>query len=334
MAATIKDISEKTNLSISTISKYINGGVVLPQNKLAIDQAIDELGFRVNEFARGLKTNKSKLIGILIPQWHVAFCAQIVTQLESLLRQYGYGVIVCGCGGDEAVGIQVIEFLISKNVDGIITFPTAFSDKDYIPLTASKNIPVVFVDGMPSDLSYDCIMVDNMSAIKNAVSYLIKKGHTRIGVINGPPDSLSAKERLTGYYNAHSDFGLTVDDVLIFNGGYVTDITYKVVKKALASDIKFTALLATNYEMTIGAIIAINEMGINIPDELSLIGFDDLQLAKIIKPKISIVTQPMERIADMIVDTMLMRLNGNGPDAPKIIRLETGFIEGASVKEI
>jgi len=334
VAATIKDIAEKTNLSLATISKYINGGVVLPKNKLAIDQAIDELGFRVNEFARSLKTNRSKLIGILIPQWHVAFCAQIITQVEGLLRQHGYGIIVCDCSGDEAVGVQVVEFLVSKSVDGIITFPTAFSVKDYLPLTTSKNIPVVFIDGMPRDLSYDCVMVDNMNAIKKAVSYLIKKGHERIGVVNGPITSLSAQERLAGYYNAYSEHSLPIDANLIIDGGYATDITYEAVKKALTSDLNFTALLTANYEMTIGAIIAINEIGISIPDELSVIGFDDLQLTQIIKPRISIITQPMECIANMIVDIMLKRLAGNGPDSPQIIRLETGFSEGASVKEI
>ena len=334
MAATIKDISAKTDLSISTISKYINGGTVRPKNKLAIEQAIHEFDFHVNEYARGLRTNKTKTIGVIIPLIHMEFSIQIISHAETILRQSGYGVIVCNFSGNEDAEQQIIDFLINKNVDGIIAFPAPHSSKNRLSTSISKDVPIIYFNSKPNNLPYDCVMIDNMNAVKDATSYLIDKGHTSIGIVNGPVDNTIVQERMMGYLNAFYEKGLHVDDRFYINGDLSVEASYRAVKDALTSGMDITALLATNYEMSVGTTIAIKELGIKIPDDMSVIGFDDLQIMQIIQPKMTLVTQPMKEMAEIIADLTLKRLSGTAPDNPQIVRLKAGFSEGDSVKDI
>jgi len=332
MAATIKDISAMTQLSISTISKYLNGGVLRPANKEKIEQAIIDLDYRVNEFARSLKTNKSMTIGILIPSLNNMFCTQIVSIAEHKFRLHGYSVIVCDTGDDD-IERQVIEFMVNKKVDGIITMPNSLIGDQFI-LPISMNIPIVMFDHRPREMICDVVMIDNAFATKRATEYLINKGHTKIGIIIGPQITLTAQERMLGYRTAYYENNLIVDENHILYGDYSIDGAYEIVKKALSSKLDITALITTNYDMTIGTVIAINELGINIPDELSLIGFDNYQLAQVVKPKISIITQPMDEIGNTVADIMLKRLTGKGPDELQIVKFKTGFIEGDSVMDL
>lgn len=334
MASTIKDISAKTSLSISTISKYINGGSVREKNKIAIDKAIKELDFHVNEFARGLRTNKTKTIGVIIPFVHVEFSAQIVSHIETILREQGYGVIVCNCGGSEEVEKQIIEFLINKNVDGLMAFPTPRSNDRQLAYLAAKDVPIIYFNSKPNNLPHDCVMIDNMNAIRQATTYLIEKGHVKIGIVNGPMDITTAQERMMGYLNAFYEKGLNVNEDYFINGAYSVEQSYQAVKNALSGGMDITAILATNYEMSIGTILAIKELGIVIPDQLSVIGFDDLQIMQILRPRMTLIAQPMKEMAETIANLMLERLGSPLHGKPSVIRLATDFIEGDSVRDI
>ncbi|MFQ9847463.1 MAG: LacI family DNA-binding transcriptional regulator [[Clostridium] leptum] len=141
----MKDIANKTGLGLATISKYLNGGSVREKNRLAIEKAIAELDFTVNEFARSLKTSKSKTIGVLIPELSNVFITSVITVLEDILRQNGYGIIVCDSRTDEERQKDAIEFLLSKMVDGIVMMPVGNDSKCLKP-ALDKKLPVVLVD--------------------------------------------------------------------------------------------------------------------------------------------------------------------------------------------
>ena len=136
MAATIKDIAKKTGLGLATISSYLNGGNVREKNRILIEQAIEELHFEVNEIARGLKTNRTRLIGIIIPELNNPFFAEVVAEMEDILRNHGYATMICDCRTDEKREAEAIEFLKKRRVDGVISMPVA-QNGTWLQLTES-----------------------------------------------------------------------------------------------------------------------------------------------------------------------------------------------------
>ncbi len=334
MAATIKDIARETGLGLATISSYLNGGNVREKNRVKIEEAIEKLHFEVNETARGLKTNRTKTIGIVIPELNNIFCAEILTEVEDLLRGQGYATLICDCRTDEKREKEAVEFLYHRRVDGLIMMPTGKSGQCLKKFFRAGR-PVVLVDRILQDISCDCVLVDNRGAVKEAVNKLIHAGHRAIGMIAGPEEVYTASERLMGYREALQEAEIPEKDALIVRGDYTIRGGMRAVKALTEENPEMTAVFVSNYEMTMGAVIELNELGIAIPDRLSLIGFDNEEFAKASIPKLSIVTQPTEKMGQEIAGLMLKRLNEPESSKTKEIRkLETGFLEGRSIKQI
>ena len=335
MAATMKDIARQTGLGLATISRYLNGGKVKEQNRKAIEAAITELNFTVNEFARSLKTSKSKTIGVIIPELNNTFVASIITVMEDILRKNGYGVIVCDCNTNENLEREAVSFLVNKTVDGIINMPVC-RDGSHLQPAFDKNLPVVLIDRTISTVhnNVDAVVVDNVQAAENATLHLIENGHRQIGIIVGPRDVFTSQQRLLGYNKAYEKNGLDAESKYIAFSEYSVQGGYESMNRLLAEHSGLTAVFVTNYEMTLGAIIAINEAGIKLPAELSIIGFDNLELSQVVKPKLTIIAQPLEEIGEQAAARMLSRLAGDTPEEPQIITLSTRLQLGESVMKI
>lgn len=333
ISATMKDVARKSGLSIATISKYINGGNVLEENRVVIDKAIKELGFEVNEIARGLKTNKTMTIGLLIPSLENIFFTSIVSNIESILIKNGYSTIICDYKEDKSLEKQKLDFLVKKMVDGIITMPMG-CDLEVINSVINRNIPVVLIDRALKGVECDTVLVDNLNASYNAVEQLIILGHKRIGIICGPEDIYTAQERLKGYERVHEDYDMTIESELIKKGDYQVESGYRLLLELIETEEPPTAVLVTNYEMTLGAVMAINESDIKVPDDISIIGFDNLQLAKVVKPPLSIVIQPVKQIGEVAANMILRRLKGDNSNFPSMIRLKTELMLKDSIKKV
>lgn len=333
MGTTIKDIANKTGLGLATISKYLNGGNVLEKNKIAIEEAIGELDYKVNEFARSLKTSKSKTIGVVIPELSNIFVTSIITVIEDILRKNGYSIIVADCRTDEVLEEEAINFMMSKRVDGIICMPVSMNGKS-LKQAVDGDIPIILIDRRLDNIYADVVMVDNITASDNAISYLVKKGHKEIGIVVGPKEIFTSQERLKGYKNALKRENIDVNQDNIIYSNYTVQGGYESLKELIETNKGMTAVFMTNYEMTLGAIIAINELGIKIPDDLSFIGFDNLQLSRVVVPKLTIVDQPLDEIGKNTADLMLIRLGESDTNSKKTIQLTTKLIERESVKEI
>lgn len=333
MAATIKDIAKQTGLGLATISSYLNGGNVREKNRVKIEAAIEELHFEVNEVARGLKTNKTKIIGIIIPELNNIFCAEIITEVEDLLRSHGYATMICDCRTDEKREEEAVEFLLHRRVDGLIIMPAGRRGK-YLKKFTKAGKPVVLIDRKLEDIECDSVLVDNEGAARDAVNRLLKAGHRRIGMIAGPKDIYTAQERYRGYCQALEQAGIEPDVNLAAWGNYTIEGGAAAMKELVSKNPDMTAVFVSNYEMTMGAIIEINELGIQIPEELSFIGFDNVEFAKASIPKLSIVTQPTKEIARNVSELMLGRLEEAKEQEEKeyeTVRLQTSFVEGRSV---
>lgn len=351
MGATMKDIARRTGLGLATISSYLNGGNVREKNRIKIEEAIEELNFEVNEVARGLKTNRTKTIGIVIPELNNIFFAEIITEAEDILRSQGYATMICDCRSDAEREREAVEFLYHRRVDGLIVMPTGTSDAGFQKFIRAGK-PIVMIDRKMRDVCCDCILVDNEGAAEDAVKRLVRAGHRKIGMIAGPEDVYTARERQRGYEKAVKENKAAADAGLIARGNYTIAGGAAAMRALWENNPDMTAVFISNYEMTVGAMMEINDLGIRVPDELSVIGFDNVDFARASAPRLSIVTQPTAKIAREAADTLLEKLRdkermaerreecgaeqedraGSGGPATATVTLKTGFVEGRSVK--
>ena len=329
MAATMKDIAKRTGLGLATISSYFNGGNVREKNRVKIEEAIEELHYEVNEVARGLKTNATKTIGVVIPELNNTFCAEIITGMEDVLRSHGYATIVCDCRTDKKLERDAVEFLSRKRVDGIMD-----AEGNHLKKFQKTGKPIVLIDRRIQELSCDSVLVDNEKAAEDAMRVFFKAGHRKIGIIGGPEEISTAQERLQGYRSAYEKENLPVRESLIYHGDYTIQGGVRGIEKLVADNPDMTAVFVTNYEMTMGAVIGMNELDLKIPEQLSMIGFDNLQFARACSPKLTIVAQPTSGIAREVASIMLKRLGEAESEETEPITEKLGaeIIMGKSVR--
>ena len=338
MTATIKDIAKATGLGLATISKYLNGGNVRPENKIAIEKAIAELNYTVNSFARSLKTNRSKTVGILLPELNNAFYLNIVTGIETKLTKEKYAVMIFDCHDTREMEKDGIVFLLSKNVDGIIYFPMSYSTRHLKPALDS-NVPILLIDSIIPKLAgkVDSVEIDNFSITREIVELLIKNGHRRIGFVTSKSGLYSSMDnRMAGYRAALEENGIEVDEAYIrecasntIQGGHDGFIDLFRMQKDM------TAVFTANHYLTMGTLIAVNEMGIKIPDDLSIIAFDYMPWHEILPIKLTTVEQPMKQIGQHAAEIMLRRLQDEGNDSMKeALTLSAKIRMGNSIKSI
>lgn len=335
MAATIKDIAKETGLGLATISSYLNGGNVREKNRIKIEAAIRDLNYERNEVARGLKTNRTKTIGVVIPELNNVFCTEIITAMEDILRGSGYATIVCDCRTNRKREAEAVAFLTKKRVDGIINMPVDTTGA-HLEHFRKSGKPVVLIDRKIKNLHCDSVFVDNRSAAREAVELLSENGHQRIGIIAGPQDIFTAQERLLGYEDALRDAGIEVKKSLIYHGDYTIRSGVEGIEKLVRENPDMTAVFVSNYEMTMGAVIGANELGVSIPDDVSFIGFDNLSFARACSPQLTIVTQPTNSIGSEAARIILERLKADAEEAEKQenLKLNTTIVQGKSVKNI
>jgi len=333
MAATYKDIQRLTGLSLSTISKYFNGGNVLDANRKAVDRAIVKLDFRVNEFARSLKSKRSNTIGVLIPELNSTFNTSIIADVEDILRQQGYGTIVCDSRLDKQLEKDALAFLLGKMVDGIITIPFDKSG-EHLKLADERHVPIVLIDRLVTDYKADAVIVDNSGAAELAVKEFVANGHRNIAILCGPDGIFTMHARMDGFKRALTKNNIELNDNYLLSENLTISGGYEGAKRLLKLKTPPTALFCANYEITVGAIIAINECGVKIPTDLSVIGFDNLMLAQVIKPSLTIISQPMREIAENAANLMLDRLKSEKADGTKIIELCPSMVKGQSIRKL
>ncbi|MCL1796111.1 MAG: LacI family transcriptional regulator [Clostridia bacterium] len=333
MAATIKDIASKTGLGLATISKYLNGGNVREENRAAIESAIRALDYNANVFARGLKSKRSRTVGVIIPDLSNLFITSILTTVQNILQKDEYAMLVCDCRTDMELERKSVSFLVGKGVDGIINMPVT-QDGSHLMAAIDRNLPIVLVDRMITayTASVDAVLIDNREASGHAVRHFLENGHLRIGIVVGPQEVYTSRERLQGYREALDSAGLPYDPALVRFSPYTLQGGYDLMKQLYASRTGMTAVLVTNYEMALGAVMALNELNVRIPADLSLIGFDDMLLYSAVSPRLTIVEQPLEVIGSQVAQLILERLSGKENGPAKAVTLPAKLQVGASVR--
>ncbi len=320
MAATIYDIAKVSNISVTTISKYFNGHTVRASTKQKIEDAIKELNYVPNSLAKSLVTQKSNTIGILLPFISNMFCSEIVQVFCREVRRHGYGVLLCECDGKKANELPGAKFLAEKMVAGILSMPYG-DNPDFLDFCNLKKIPVVILDNIVQNVNVDCVLSENSEVCYNVTSMLLDRGHTKIAIIHSSPRA-ATHEKLLGYYKAFSDHNIDFDPELAVECNFNFDKAYATVTRLLQTS-KPTAIFATNYDMTLGSLKAINDFGLKIGEDIAFVGFDNFDLVKVISPTISVVEQSVEKIGIAAAQTIIKRINGDYSGFPSIQRIPT-----------
>lgn len=312
--ATIKDVARRAGVSASTISKYLNGGAVRPQNVEAIKEAITALNYRVNPFARNMRSQRSPAIGILLPDMAAPFYGSVVMTLDKLLREQGYHSIISVYGSNYGLERDNLRFLINNGIDGLVYIPEDILAEEFEALTANCHIPTVLVDRMIQGVQADAVLVDNTEAVYQAIGRLVDKGHQRIAVITGPKSVFTAKERLAGYLRALQDHGIIYDDSLVISDQNTFATGYRGCNRLMNLPDPPTAVFCTNYDITIGLVTAARERGIRVPEDLDVFGFDCVEICTMMKTPLPVVHQPEREIGRRAAMYLLERLEGyDGP---------------------
>lgn len=323
--ATIKDVARMAGVSMSTVSKFMNGGTVRPENVGPIRDAIAALDYRVNPFARGLKAQRNRSVGILLPDLATPFFGSVIAAMEKTFREHGYHSIISSYDADHGLERDNLRFLLTNGIDGLIYIPEDLTAEEFHEITASGSIPVVQVDRVIRGVQSDAVLVDNTQAAYNAVRTLTQKGHQRIALITGSKAVLTAKERQVGYLNALSDSGVHYDDALFISGQNNFATGYHGCEALMKLPVLPTAVFTTNYNITLGFITAARERGLQIPEQIDVFGFDCVDICTMLKPPIPVVQQPEQEIGQTAATYLIERMQGC-TEEPRVTRLGCSIV--------
>ncbi len=321
--STIHDVARAAGVSQATVSKHINGGVV--QRADAIDDAIRETRFRPSVLARNLRRGSTHVIGVVVPDITNPFFAAVVKGIESVTRDDDVSIFLGNT--DERIDLQrrILTTLLQHRVSGLLIAP-ASENADEICELIDADLPVVFIDRSVHGTPYDTVLVDNAGGVALATRHLMELGHERIGVISGPLETTPGRERHEAFLQSLSEAGRDVDDRYVAVSDFREAGGYQAALKLMGVHPAPTALFVANNLMAIGALRAIHDLGIRIPDELSLISFDDLELAELLGCPLTVVRRPMAEQGVLAMRLLVKRMRGEEAGPPRLIRLQTELV--------
>ncbi|USI28730.1 LacI family DNA-binding transcriptional regulator [Alteromonas macleodii] len=307
---TIYQVAERAGVSLSTVSRVLNGKASVNKVlKERVEKAVKELNYRPNSVARSLANNRTDSVGVLVPELNAPFFGDLMQAVESTLRAADKHVIISVGRNCLETEKDAVEFLISRNCDALIMHAEALSDEYLLELNQSK-LPVALVNRQVEGLPEACTSLDNEKGGYLATRHLLELGHKDIAYISGPTDKCDASLRLEGHKRALSEAGLPINSQLIFNGDYSEEDGKIGLLELMARDVPFTALVCANDWMASGAISCARDLGMSLPHDLSVVGFDDVVFAHHVFPRLTTVSNPIAEMAEMSAKYILNKVYG------------------------
>ncbi|MBA2943113.1 LacI family DNA-binding transcriptional regulator [Paenibacillus sp. CGMCC 1.16610] len=306
MAPKIKDVAQKAGVSVTTVSRVLNGEKYVKDDlKAKVKRAIDELGYAPSHIARSLVRKKTNLIGVIVPDLTSSFYSTILSSIEETASLNDYNLLVCNIIEDTDKELKYLNVFHEMRVDGIIIMHEKLSDeiRNFIH---KLDIPIIFSSVRPVDHKFISVIIDDYEAAYDATKYLTELGHERIAFIGGDMrDVTSGQNRYVGYRNALKDQRVRIINDYIRFGDYKTQSGYDMMKELLACEPRPTALFAVSDDMAVGAMNCIHDHQLKVPDDISIIGFDGSQLTELVRPRLSSMEQPIQEMGKITVNTMI-----------------------------
>ena len=326
----MRDVAKQAGVSITTVSHVINSTrFVSPELRGRVLEAMKALRYRPNMLARGLRLKETRIIGLLVPDNVNPFFAQVSRVVEDVGFMAGYSVILCNCDGKLEKELAYVDLLAAKQVDGIVFIATG-GEKQIVDLLSEIGIPFVMADRQIENADVDMVLVDNFGGGHRATSYLLSLGHRRIGCITGPHDATPSADRVRGYRAAMRDCGLDKIEDLIVPGDFRHDGGEKAMLQLLDLADPPTAVFACNDLMAIGALSALWSRGFRVPENMSLIGFDDIPEARLTIPPLTTMAQPIAEIGKQATEMLLERASSEVAIACRKVMLDVHLLERGS----
>lgn len=290
--ANITDVAREAGVSISTVSRVLNNSdyPIKPETRRKVLEAAAELRFRPNDLARGLLLRKSRTVGLIVPDISNPYYPELSLGVEATASERGYSVIFCNTSRKAEKLEQYVDVLLQKRVDGIVLVGggTDFAPISQALLDFDVDVTVIGRHNLP----FPSVQIDNVGAAQEAASHLAELGHRRIAFLSGPLKLTSVQDRLSGYRLALEEQGLDRDDRLVCEGDFQPESGYSAALSLLQGEPRPTAIFAANDRMAIGVIAAATDLGLEVPDDLSVVGFDDITMASYTRPSLTTVAIP------------------------------------------
>lgn len=327
MGSTLKDVAALSGVHPSTVSRVLRKKENLKISKSTQDRifaAVKELNYQPDHVARSLRLGKSFTIGLIVPDISNPFFARISRRIENMGFEEGYTVIVCNTDEDQEKEIIFLNQLISRGVDGIIMTPVQESS-EHIRELIDKNYPLVLIDRIFDDLKVSAVISNNEESAYNAVVHLVELGHKRIAFLRGRKNIYSIKKRLEGYYRAAKEFNLLDVDSLVVGDGFELENGYEAFIEVLNRPVRPTAIVSGGNLISIGAIKAILEKGLSIPEDISIIAFADSFFSPYLVTPLTTITHLRKEIGEKAFQLLLNQINSDEPVPPKVECIDTSF---------
>ncbi|MEJ6950438.1 LacI family DNA-binding transcriptional regulator [Natronospora cellulosivora (SeqCode)] len=315
--ATIRDVAEKAGVSIATVSRVLNKqSAVKPSTKVKVEKAIKDLNYQPNYLGRNLRRAETKLILVVLQNISNPFYAKVVKGIEDIGHKNNYNIMICNTDSDPTRERSYLELLLNKLVDGVILMAPEIEAEELDQI--SKNFPLVQCCEYKEGTQAPHISIDNLAAGYTAISHLIKLGHNRIGMISASNRLLSAIQREKGYKKALLDAGIEFDTDLIKYGSYGFNGGLRAAKELLNMDKSPTAIFTISDITAIGAIKAIKEKGLKVPDDIAVIGFDNTSIASMYDPQLTTIAQPRYDLGRISMEILLDIINNEDVSSKEV----------------
>jgi LacI family transcriptional regulator len=324
---TIKDVARLSGVSSMTVSRVINGSErVSLETRQRVESAIAELGYVPSRLARGLIRQKTGTLALIVPDVANPFFTLIVRGAEDVARRAGYRMILADTRADLTIERDVIEEMLAHRVEGIMIAPVSDRSKGHLQRLAKYGVEFVLIDRTVSGIESDVVTGDNVGGARRLVEHLISLGHRRIGFITESDEVSTARDRRQAYEAALAAAGLSYDPSLIVRSTVDPPGGFEGMRRLLELDEPPTAVFTVNNLVALGAIEAVRAHELEVPDDIALVCFDDIEYASRLYPFLTVMAQPAETLGTLGTQLLLERIEGRAPEQPRVVVLPAQFV--------
>ena len=329
--ATMKDVARLAGVSTSTVSHVINKNRFVSEAIAdKVNAAVEQLNYAPSALARSLKLNQTRTLGMLLTASSNPFYSEVVRGVERSCYERGYSLILCNTDNDAERMNRSLETLLQKRVDGLLIMCTENHRPSKEAISRYPSLPIVMMDWSPFDGAIDIIQDNALLGGEMATEFLIRQGYQRIACITGPLDKTTAQERLSGYRQAMDKAGLKILAGYEVSGDFEFEGGLAAMQELLALPEPPHAVFAGNDAMAVGVYQALYQRGLRVPDDVAVMGYDDIQLAQYMMPPLTTIHQPKDSLGELAVDALLHRLQD--PDSePQVLVLTPELVVRQSV---
>jgi LacI family transcriptional regulator len=328
---TIREVAKLAGVAPITVSRVINNsGYISEETRQKVEMAVSQLGYVPNTLSQSLRWKQTGVLALVLTDVTNPFWTTVARGVEDAASQAGYNVILCNTDESPKKQDSYLTALLQKRVDGVLLVP-ARDELDVIQRIQTLKVPLVVLDRRPSQLLVDSARCDSAQGAYQLTRLLLERGHRQIALLTGSPHVATSIDRLDGYRRALREFDLAESAEMVLYGAFTLESGQEMTRLALAMNPRPTAIFAGNNFIAIGMMQSLHEAGIRVPEEMSVVGFDDLPASLLIDPFLTVAVQPAYEMGVQALKMLINRLTGDGTSAPQEVILPVEIVERRSV---